>query len=276
MLMSDKNSEEQGIEFNLDGRTVRARPGETVLSVARRHGIDIPALCHHESVAPYASCRLCVVEAFWGKRSKLVTSCIYTPWPDERIETNTDRVRRSRRMTLELLLARCPEAEVIADLVREYGAEESRFSSRKDSGANDKCILCGLCVRVCAEVIGQNAIGYANRGSERVIATPFEKQAEECIGCGACVFVCPTGALSYEDIGSERIMKELKTKIPLVKCRACGNCFATEKQIARIKEKLNLPDDLAATCPRCRGAEFVQALEKCLVSAKDSSCCIKL
>jgi len=70
------------IRFTLDGQTVLADPGETVLGVARRHGIEIPALCHHDAVAPYGACRLCLVEAFWGKRSKLVTSCIYQPWED--------------------------------------------------------------------------------------------------------------------------------------------------------------------------------------------------
>ena len=83
--MAYKQAENKEIKFSLDGQTVVAKPGETVFSVAKRYGIEIPALCHHEAVAPYGACRLCVVEAFWGKRSKLVTSCIYTPWEDERI-----------------------------------------------------------------------------------------------------------------------------------------------------------------------------------------------
>lgn len=265
--MPDHRSEDYtGIQFTLDGQTVRAERGETVLSVAKRHGIEIPALCHHDSVSPYGACRLCLVEAFWGKRSKLVTSCIYVPWEEERIETNTERVRRARKTVLELLLARCPDAEVIRELAREYGVEDPRFAPDRAAPGLERCILCGLCVRVCSEVVGANAIGYANRGGERVISTPFGKQAEECVGCGACVFVCPTGALSYEDVDGERLMKELKTRVPMVRCRACGSFFATEKQIARIRERLNLPDELAEMCPRCRGTEFRGTVEKCLVS----------
>jgi len=255
--------EEKEVEFTIDGQPVRARPGETVLSVATREGIPIPALCHHEAVSPYGACRLCAVEVFWGKRSKLVTSCIYIPYENDRVETNNPRVRQLRRMVLELLLARCPNVEVIRDLAREYGADQPRF--RTDATADtERCILCGLCVRVCAEVVGQYAIGYANRGMERVIATPFADHAEECVGCGACVFVCPTDALHYEDIDGQRIMKELKTTVPLLACRVCGRAFATEKQVERIRERLNLPDELAETCPACRGSQFRGVMEEAL------------
>ncbi len=261
-------TENKEIEFTLDGQPVRAGPGETVLSVAKRHGVNIPALCHHESVSPYGACRLCIVEVFWGKRSKLVTSCIYMPYENDVVETNNERVRRTRRMVLELLLARCPEVEVIRDLARQYGIEQPRFRSvaQPPSAVNgsERCILCGLCVRVCGEVVGQHAISYANRGMERVVATPFGDQAEECIGCGACVFICPTGALHYEDVDGQRIMKELKTAVPLLRCRVCGRGFATVKQVARVGERLNLPNELAATCPACRGSEFRGVMERTL------------
>jgi NADH dehydrogenase/NADH:ubiquinone oxidoreductase subunit G len=210
-----------------------------------------------------------VVEAFWGKRSKLVTACIYTAWQDERIETNNKRVRKARKAVLELLLARCPEVESIRKLAADYGIEEARFRPRPGEDRTERCILCGLCVRVCAEVVGQHAIGYANRGSERAITTPFGKQADECIGCGACVFVCPTGALTYEDVDGERIMTQLNTRVPLVACGVCGARFATEAQIERIRQRLKLPDDLAGMCPRCRGQEFRGAMEKCLTVLRE-------
>jgi len=257
---------DETISFSLDGRAVEARPGETVLSVARRHGIEIPALCHHDAVTPYGACRLCVVEAFWGKRSKLVTSCIYTPWADEKIETNTDRVRRARKMVIELLLARCPEVEVLRDLGREYGVEEGRFQPPHIEDRGNRCILCGLCVRVCAEVIGQSAIGYESRGAVRSIASPFRKNADDCIGCGACVFICPTEALHYEDMDGIRRFRELNTEVPMAHCRVCGEPFAPAKQIAGMQEKLKLPEELAFTCPRCRGSEFRETLEKYIFS----------
>ena len=255
------------IPFTIDGRAVGAAPGETVLSVARRHGIEIPALCHHESVAPYGTCRLCVVEVFWGKRSKLVTSCIYTPYENDRVETNNERVRRTRGMILELLLARCPGVEAIRDLAREYGVTRPRFPAGGPASGLDRCILCGLCVRVCAEAVGRHAIGFANRGAERIVTTPFGAGAEECIGCGACVEVCPTGALTCEDTGGVRIMKELGVRLPLVKCRLCGEPFATERQVADIQERLHIPQDLAETCPSCRRAEHRDASAKFSVPA---------
>lgn len=257
---------EKEIRFTLNGKQVVARGGETVLDVAGRHDVYIPSLCYHESVAPYASCRLCVVEVSWGKRSKLVTSCVYQPYENDSIETDNERVRRVRRTILEMLLARCPGSEAIRELAREYGVEETRFEETPPPGPAN-CILCGLCVRVCDEVVGQSAIGYANRGTERYITTPYGEQAEECIGCCACVFVCPTGALHYEDIDGKRVMKEMNTSMPLARCRVCGEYFATEKTIERIKDRLKVPEELARTCPRCRGAEFADTLSKALSAA---------
>jgi len=243
------------ITFTLDGRTVQGRPGETVLSVARRNGVRIPTLCFHESVTPYGVCRLCVVEVFWKKRSKLVTSCVYTPSEGDVVETNNARVRRARRMVLELLLARSPDAEVVRDLAHEYGADASRFPRPEGRPAvSDRCILCGLCVRVCDEVVGLAAIGFEGRGSARTVSTPFRANADDCIGCGACAFVCPTNALHFTDADGRRTANELNATIPLVNCRACGRPFATERQVALICERLGVPAEFAETCPACRGA----------------------
>ena len=260
---------EKGTKFTLDGQTVYARSGETVLSVAKRHGIQIPSLCHHESVLPSGACRLCLVEACWGKRSKLVTSCIYIPWEKDVILTNSERVRKTRSLIIELLIGRCPDVKILQKLAEEYGVTECRFQAKTVTADIEHCILCGLCVRVCDEVVGQNAINYANRGIKRVITTPFDDQAEECIGCGACVFVCPTGALHYEDIDGERVMKELHTRMPLLNCKVCDRPFATEKQIAKCRDRLKLPQDLAETCPKCRGTEFRELLANCLTSNKN-------
>ncbi|OPZ88292.1 MAG: NADP-reducing hydrogenase subunit HndC [bacterium ADurb.Bin429] len=254
------------VTFTLNGRQVTAEPGETVLSVARRLDVHIPTLCFHESVSSYGACRLCLVEVFWGKRSKLVTSCLYIPYPDDRIETDNARIHGVRKLVLELLLARSPHVEAIRELAREYCVEVPRFRPSAVTADATRCVLCDLCVRVCAEVVGQSAIGYAGRGSERVITVPFGEQAEECIGCGACVFICPTQALSYEDIAGQRLMKELNTSVPLVACRVCGEHFATEKQLAKLRERITMPDELVDVCPRCRGTEFTRVLDEALVT----------
>lgn len=261
--------EASNVQYILDGQTVTASPDETVLNAAKRHGIDIPTLCHHESVTPYGACRLCLVEVSWGKRSKLVTSCIYAAGNGEVVQTNSERVRRARRLVLELLLTRCPDVELLQQLGREYGVEASRFHSHAVA-ADERCILCGLCVRVCDEVIGAKAIGFAQRGSERVISTPFGKDAEECIGCASCVFVCPTQALHYDDFDGKRIMKEWHTEVPLVACRVCGVNFATERQVVKMVERLAFAPEFAEVCPHCRGTEFRGTMEQYLV-AKGSS-----
>ena len=250
----------------LDGLQVEGRAGETVLSVARRRRVSIPTLCHHEAVSPSGACRLCVVEVFWGKRSKIVTSCIYTPYENDRIETNNDRVRSVRRFVLELLAARCPSVDQIRELALEYGVDVPRFEPDEDA-RRERCILCGLCVRVCDEVVGQHAIAFAGRGMERRVTSPFAEQAEECIGCAACVFICPTGALHFEDVDGRRVMKELHTTVLMVACRECGLPYASAKQIEKVKSRLKLSDEAAALCPSCRARAFGGRVEQIL--AKD-------
>jgi len=247
--------EQKTIRFTIDGRDATAAPGETVLSVAKRMGIDIPALCHHPGVEPYGTCRLCVVEAVWGERSKIVTSCIYTPWDGDQILTASERVRRTRKMVIELLLARCPDVEILQQLATEYGVEAGRLPASVTGTWRDRCILCGLCVRVCAQGVRRSAIGYANRGGEREITPPFAAKAEACIGCGACVFVCPTGALHAEDSDTERVVVEIDAKLPLLNCKTCGQAFTTQAQFDVVHERRLIPKKTLYTCPDCRRAE---------------------
>lgn len=244
---------EQGqIEFTLDGKAATAGAEETVLNVARRSGIEIPVLCHHAAILPYGACRLCVVEVFWGKRSKIMAACLYTPRDGDRIETGNDRVRRARRVILEFLLARCPEVEAIRVLAREYGAESPRFQTTTSTALDKKCILCGLCVRVCTEAIGQHAIGYANCGVERAVTTPFEEASEACIGCGACVAVCPTGALHMDVGDGELVMRELNTRLPMARCKECGRPFAAARQVAKARSRIPANGDAFDLCPACK------------------------
>jgi heterodisulfide reductase subunit A len=180
------------IKLTIDGQPFEAKEEQTILEVARRAGINIPTLCYHPALEPYGACRLCTVEVRWGRRVSLETACTYPVREGLEVLTMSDAVLRTRRMILELMLARCPNVPVIQDLAREYGIERSRF---KTDDPDEDCILCGLCVRVCNELVGAGAINFSERGISRVIGPPFLEETETCIGCAACAIVCPTGAI---------------------------------------------------------------------------------
>ncbi|NOY83142.1 MAG: 2Fe-2S iron-sulfur cluster binding domain-containing protein [Kiritimatiellaeota bacterium] len=263
--------EPKTICFTIDGQEAVAAPGETVLDAAKRLAIDIPTLCHHPGLEPYGACRLCVVEAFREEHSTIVPSCIHTPEDGDRIETDSERVRRTRKVVLELLLARCPDVEVLQRLGDEYGVEAERFPVSTTGDWQDKCILCGLCVRVCSQGVRRNAIGYAGRGGERCVTSPFAGRAEACIACGACVFVCPTGALHVEDTDTERVMVEIGARLPLLACRACGRTFTTQASFQLMHQRQLIPETTLCTCPDCRRAETRSLAEKVLTGQRTAT-----
>ncbi len=180
------------IRFTIDGVPVEAEEGWTVLDTARKYHIPIPTLCYHEAVKPSGACRLCVVEAKQGTWSKVVISCMYPPSEGLEIETRSERVLNVRRWILEMLLAECPASKEIRDLAAEYGIRKSRFAVEDPE---EQCILCGLCVRACEEIVGVRAISFGSRGVHKHVATPYMIPNQACIACGSCVTVCPTGAM---------------------------------------------------------------------------------
>ncbi len=242
----------------IDGIETEGREGESLLDVARRVGIDIPALCHHPAVEPYGACRLCVVEVIDRGRSRITTACTYPAIWDVEVKTQSEKVRETRRLMIELLLGRAPKAKRLLELAEEYGARADRF---KADDPENLCILCGLCVRVCEEVVGASAIGFQERGMNRDVGTPLNIQSEMCIGCGACAAVCPTDAIKIEDEGDTRTIAIWNTQVKLTKCPSCGRFFAPEVQLERLREKVNVE---CAVCPECaaRGSAAKLALLK--------------
>jgi NADH dehydrogenase/NADH:ubiquinone oxidoreductase subunit G len=180
------------VEFKINGEKVQAQEGWTILETARQHGLHIPTLCFHEAVQPSGACRLCVVELRQGDWSKIVISCMYPVAPDLEVYTDSERVKNVRRWILEMLLAECPASPEIRELAASYGVTGTRFQVHDPEG---DCILCGLCVRVCSEVVGANAISTVGRGVHKKIGAPYLEPTEDCVACGSCVTVCPTGAM---------------------------------------------------------------------------------
>ena len=174
------------ISLTLNGLPLTVEKGTTLLETARFLGIEIPTLCHLDGLTPYGACRLCVVEIGDGPRARLVSACTYPAQEGLRVRTGSSRVIRARRMILELLLASCPESKTIQDLASAHGIRRQRFRQE-----HEKCILCGLCVRMCEEQMMAKAIGFRGRGDKRSIGTPFDARSEVCRTCGGCMYVCP-------------------------------------------------------------------------------------
>ncbi len=189
----------------IDGYELQVERGTTVVEAADKLGIRIPTLCHSNLIEPYASCRVCSVEVVRGKRRRIVTACNYPIMTDMIIHTSNERVHEIRKTILELLLARAPGSEQVRRLAAEYGVIDSPFPPDEP---DEKCILCGLCVRVCEEVVGASAIGFATSDGSREVTTPFNEESEACILCGACAHVCPTGAITIEDIAQREVIHD--------------------------------------------------------------------
>jgi coenzyme F420-reducing hydrogenase beta subunit len=184
--------EAKEVTLKIDDKEVKANEGATILEVARKLGIDIPTLCYISALSPFGACRICSVEITDKRgRKKIVTSCNYPVKEGLVVSTKSEKVLKTRKLLLELLLARCPKVKKIQDLAREYGVEKPRFWIED---AEEDCILCGLCARVCEERIGVYAINFAKRGVEREVTTPYNRFSDDCIGCGACALVCPTNS----------------------------------------------------------------------------------
>ena len=227
------------IQATIDGREVTVPAGTTILTAARDLGIDIPTLCHHETLSPAASCRLCVVEV--EGRPNLMPACATELLDGMVLQTESPAVVEARTLILDLLLSDHPMACItceqsgsctLQDYCYRYGIEHSSFEGDRRQlpiesdnpmieRDMNKCILCGKCVRVCAEVQVTDAIDFTGRGFESQIAGSFDKPLDTdfCRFCGQCVDVCPTGAIANKQLKGVRTWDRKKVRTT---CPFCG------------------------------------------------------
>jgi bidirectional [NiFe] hydrogenase diaphorase subunit len=179
------------VRMQIDGIEVSAEEGSTVLEAARRAGITIPSLCHHEKLEPFGGCRICMVEV-QGSRgpARLVVSCVYPAEDGLIVRTRSQKVDKIRKTILELLLAHAPDSPCLQALAGEYGADRHRYEKEASF-----CIHCGLCVRYCAEVKKKHAVGFVDRGIRKEISFIPAIASRECHGCQECFPLCPTSYL---------------------------------------------------------------------------------
>ncbi|MBQ8856966.1 MAG: (2Fe-2S)-binding protein [Lachnospiraceae bacterium] len=201
--------------MTINGKKVEFTDEKNVLSIIRKAGIDIPTLCYHSELSTFGACRLCTVE---DDRGRLFASCSEEPRDGMVIYTHTERLRKHRKLIVELLLAaHCRDCTTcvksgeckLQELAHSMGVLKVRYDNYNEIRPVDysspaivrdpnKCILCGNCVRVCSELQGLGVLGFANRGTEATVTPAFEKKlsATDCVSCGQCRVFCPTGALT--------------------------------------------------------------------------------
>ncbi len=245
--------------LTIDGKTIPAQEGETILDVAKKAQIPIPTLCYKPWAEAQGGCRLCSVEITrqnWDGWKKVVTSCNHPAQDGLIVYTNTERIVKLRKTLLDLLLARCPHTPEIQKMAKEYGISKTSFIERKEP---DDCILCGLCVKAC-EAIGANAISTIQRGIEKRIDTPYSQPNEACIGCASCAEVCPTHHIKYQE--SEGIRHIWKRDFPMVKCSQCGRTIITQAQKEHLIQKTHLSASYFDKCEICHKKETAEQFYK--------------
>jgi len=270
------------IEIKIDGQSVSVPEGSTILDAARSMGIDTPTLCFLESLTPVNVCRVCVVE-LEGSRT-LVPACSRKVEPGMVIQTDSERVRLSRRVVLEFLASAVDvsTAPALQAYMECYGAHPERFGScatiaqppkiDNDLYVRDyaKCILCYKCVEACG-VDAQNtfAIAVAGRGFSAHISTEYEVPLPDsaCVYCGNCIGVCPTGALMFKteyDMRKEASWDESHQTRTDTICPYCGvGCDLTVEaqdcKIVRVTSPLDHSVTHGNLCIKGRfGWQFVE------------------
>jgi NADH-quinone oxidoreductase subunit G len=216
--------------MSIDNIPVEIKGEKNILELIRKVGIDLPTFCYYSELSVYGACRMCMVENKWGE---IEAACSTPPKAGMEVYTNTPRLRKYRKMILELLLSNhcrdCTTCEKnghckLQDLAQRFGIKEIRFNNTSENRELDKssvcivrdkskCILCGDCVRMCDEIQNVGAIDFIKRGSKMTVSTAFDEPLAQsnCVGCGQCAAVCPTGAIVVKN-DTSKLWRELSDK----------------------------------------------------------------
>jgi len=211
----------QYVNVSIDGAILRAIKGRSILDTAIEYGICIPHLCHVPYLSDIGACRLCIVEHVENGRSQTTTSCTLNVQEGMVIKTSTDKIRKLRRNLAELLVAQAPNSRAIQDIALRCGVKEVRYPFR-----NEKCVLCGRCVRVCTEVWRARAIGFVGRGKDRHVDHPFGVRPDFCKHCGNCTQICPMTITPCDGPmkrGKERLCSHCESQL-IIADQTPGNC----------------------------------------------------
>ncbi|MBN1888947.1 MAG: (2Fe-2S)-binding protein [Thermoflexales bacterium] len=271
------------VTITIDGKTVQAEEGQSILQAAQAAGIRIPTLCYHRDLTPTGNCRICVVEV--ERQRFLQAACVFPVMDGMVVRTASERVVKSRRRTLELMLANHPQDCLVCDAasgscelqdlayeyqvsVPEWGSKGTRY--QKDSDPNpfvrvdfNKCILCRRCVLACAEIQGRNVWGVAYRGfDEQIVAGAGVTMLEaRCESCGQCVAYCPTGALS--DKMSHGVARAHQVRKVTTVCSYCGvgcqfDLNVMDNRVVQVTSNPDAPVNGMALCVKGRyGYDYV-------------------
>ncbi|MDX9753066.1 MAG: bidirectional hydrogenase complex protein HoxU [bacterium] len=217
--------------LKIDGMDVSARGNESVLQVARENGIFIPSLCYVDGLKPVGACRLCLIEV--AGINKLLPACTTEVWEGMVVSTDSERLRKYRRLILELIFSErnhvcsvcvsnnyCELQSLAQKLGMTHISVPYRYPSKKVDASHERfvmdhnrCIVCTRCVRVCDEIEGAHTWDLMGRGIDTRVISDLNQawgESDSCTSCGKCVQVCPTGALYEKGKSSSEMKKEIE------------------------------------------------------------------